>query len=89
MKKIKNLADLRERKRDLEQQQQKFEKDIMDRWVSIKRGVLHQENNRHDGINGNGKFEHVFEGVLELAGEALAKNLAQRVSHYFFSKEKE
>ena len=39
--------------------------------------------------NGNGKFEHVFEGVLAVAGEALAKNLAQRVSHYFFSKEKE
>lgn len=89
MKKIKNIADLRERKRELEDQQQKFEKDIREKWASVKRGVLHQDNNLHNGKNGNGKFEHVFEGVLAVAGEALAKNLAQRVSHYFFSKEKE
>ena len=85
MKKIKNLADLRLRKSELALQQKNLEKNIQDRWTSVKQDMLHPDHHRRDEKNGNGRFEHVFESVMAVAGEAVAKKLAHRVSQYFFT----
>lgn len=90
MKKIRNVTDLRVRKKELMLKQKDLEKEIRHKWAVLKGDILHPDNKARHEMNGNGYngFEAVLQGALAVAGEAVARNLAHRVSNYFFGAKK-
>ncbi len=69
MKKIKNVADLRLRKSELQMKQQHLEKDIREKWSTLRKQVLRQGTPYQEEKNGNGKIEHVLEAYWRWQGK--------------------